>query len=466
MGVLGLTPFLQKAYPEVIKRLPDRLKSLRGKTIVMHVLGWHRIIAELKECDVRAICVFDGKERNAAKARENERRRETRKIDAARGSIETNRLHRLQKLIRLLPHYRSLRTSDRQRVTETLGKASPAKRPLSSYPTRSSSRSTPATDRVYPPGRHPYFFAHGGMGVDELQEVMESISLRPTPDPLLKLDHSATEPDPPPPDHQNASTDSSVYTPPEDLHDADPCAALPTASWSAAVQDQGPSLPWSRDPAPPTTTADPTVPDSIESFEAELSALYHEYRQSPPTAFEAEALAAALVLHGHADYVASEDTDVLVYEAPLLRNITAREAPLVLVAGDAVRATLGLERESYVDLALLMGTDFSQRIKNVGPARALKFIREHGSIERVIAHESKYPPRVPVPDYLEEVGLARTVFQTLPPVPDPESLRQTEGDPGAVAEIVQRCGLQKVLWGSWDHQLALAGNYFNDNPAV
>lgn len=35
-----------------------------------HVLGWHRILTEFKECDVRAICVFDGQERSAAKARE------------------------------------------------------------------------------------------------------------------------------------------------------------------------------------------------------------------------------------------------------------------------------------------------------------------------------------------------------------------------------------------------------------
>jgi hypothetical protein len=55
MGVSGLTPFLQKNLsvihfpylfilikslpdsPEVIKKLPDRLRSFRGKTIVMYV---------------------------------------------------------------------------------------------------------------------------------------------------------------------------------------------------------------------------------------------------------------------------------------------------------------------------------------------------------------------------------------------------------------------------------------------
>lgn len=33
-------------------------------------MGWYRIVNELKAEGVRTICVFDGKERNAAKARE------------------------------------------------------------------------------------------------------------------------------------------------------------------------------------------------------------------------------------------------------------------------------------------------------------------------------------------------------------------------------------------------------------
>lgn len=32
-----------------------------------HVLGWYRMLEELKECGVSAICVFDGKERSLAK---------------------------------------------------------------------------------------------------------------------------------------------------------------------------------------------------------------------------------------------------------------------------------------------------------------------------------------------------------------------------------------------------------------
>ena len=35
-----------------------------------HVLGWYRVIKELNDYGVTAICVFDGKERSLAKARE------------------------------------------------------------------------------------------------------------------------------------------------------------------------------------------------------------------------------------------------------------------------------------------------------------------------------------------------------------------------------------------------------------
>lgn len=35
-----------------------------------HVIGWFRLVHELREAGVSAICVFDGKERHAAKAQE------------------------------------------------------------------------------------------------------------------------------------------------------------------------------------------------------------------------------------------------------------------------------------------------------------------------------------------------------------------------------------------------------------
>ncbi|KAH9973796.1 PIN domain-like protein [Lactifluus volemus] len=133
--------------------------------------------------------------------------------------------------------------------------------------------------------------------------------------------------------------------------------------------------------------------------------------------YEAEALASSLVLNGYADYVASEDTDVLIYGAPLIRNITTRDKPLLLISASDVRTALHLDPTSFIDFALLLGTDFAPRIRNIGPRRALHFIRQYGRIERILAEETRFEPRVPLQAYLGAVRDARAVFGELPPVP-------------------------------------------------
>lgn len=155
-----------------------------------------------------------------------------------------------------------------------------------------------------------------------------------------------------------------------------------------------------------------------------------------------------------------------MYGAPLIRNITNRQEPLVIVSGADVRAVLKLDRASFIDFALLLGTDFSRRIKNVGPARALKFIREHGSIERIIELETKFPPRVPKQVYLQQVEDARLVFQTLPPVPDPKLFERRKIDEEEVMQILQKYGLHKAAMYDWDYEAALDGNYFEDDPSA
>lgn len=154
---------------------------------------------------------------------------------------------------------------------------------------------------------------------------------------------------------------------------------------------------------------------------------------------------------------------MLVYEAPLLRNVTSRRDPLIVISGSEVRAALALDRANYLDFILLLGTDFSQRIKNVGPQRALKFVREHGSIERIVEQETKYPPRLPLPSYLEQIDAARLVFETLPPVPDLKALEQKEMDEDSVADILEQFGLHKLITAKPDDNL-MGSNYFGDSP--
>ena len=46
-------------------------------------------------------------------------------------------------------------------------------------------------------------------------------------------------------------------------------------------------------------------------------------------------------------------------------------------------ALLGISREQLVDLAILVGTDFNQGVKGIGPKTALKLVREYSSIEKM-----------------------------------------------------------------------------------
>jgi hypothetical protein len=95
-----------------------------------HILGWFRLINEFREHDIRAICVFDGEERTAAKSSEvcaslfrhsghidtmqQNRRRHIRRTDALRGEIESDRLSRLLALTKGLDALRLFDKDERQ----------------------------------------------------------------------------------------------------------------------------------------------------------------------------------------------------------------------------------------------------------------------------------------------------------------------------------------------------------------
>lgn len=150
----------------------------------------------------------------------------------------------------------------------------------------------------------------------------------------------------------------------------------------------------------------------------------------------------------------------------MIKNITNRLEPLVIVSGAEVRTELNLNRDSFIDFALLLGTDFSQRIVNVGPTRAYKFIKDHGSIERIIELETKYEPKLSREAYLAQVEIARLVFKTLPAVPPLEALKPASKDDTEVTRVLQRYGLSRALEEAVDFQSLLDGNYFGDNPSA
>lgn len=103
---------------------------------------------------------------------------------------------------------------------------------------------------------------------------------------------------------------------------------------------------------------------------------------------EAEAQCAELAKKGKVYAAASEDMDTLCYRTPyLLRHLTysaARKEPIQEINTETVLESLDLTQEQFIDLGIMLGCDYCESIKGVGPVTALKLIKEHGSLEKII----------------------------------------------------------------------------------
>jgi flap endonuclease-1 len=113
---------------------------------------------------------------------------------------------------------------------------------------------------------------------------------------------------------------------------------------------------------------------------------------------EAEAQAAHMAAAADVWAAASKDYDALLFGAPRLvrfLTISGKEflpsqgtfRPIVPEVLDlpSLLASWGISREQLVDLAILVGTDFTAGVHGIGPKKALRLVREHGRIEEMPA---------------------------------------------------------------------------------
>ncbi|KAK9766278.1 Elongation of fatty acids protein 2, variant 2 [Basidiobolus ranarum] len=135
---------------------------------------------------------------------------------------------------------------------------------------------------------------------------------------------------------------------------------------------------------------------------------------------EAEAQCAALCKAGKVYAAASEDMDTLTFSSPILmRHLTfseARKMPIDEIHLDKVLEGLELTYNQFIDLCILLGCDYCDSIKGIGPHRAVNLIKQHKDIETIIKNlDSK---KYPIPeDWPYEA--ARVLFHT-PEVADPD----------------------------------------------
>ncbi|KAI0657332.1 PIN domain-like protein [Cubamyces menziesii] len=105
---------------------------------------------------------------------------------------------------------------------------------------------------------------------------------------------------------------------------------------------------------------------------------------------EAEAQCAELARGGKVYAAGSEDMDTLTFGTPILyRHLTfseARKTPISEINLQKALEGLEMSMSQFIDLCILLGCDYLEPIKGVGPKSALKLIREHGTLGEVLAH--------------------------------------------------------------------------------
>jgi flap endonuclease-1 len=106
---------------------------------------------------------------------------------------------------------------------------------------------------------------------------------------------------------------------------------------------------------------------------------------------EGEAQAAHMASTGDVSFAASQDIDALLFGAPrLVRNLTitgrrklpgknvyVNISPEVFSLRD-ILASLEITREQLIEVSILVGTDYNEGVKGIGPKKALRMIKTFG----------------------------------------------------------------------------------------
>lgn len=126
---------------------------------------------------------------------------------------------------------------------------------------------------------------------------------------------------------------------------------------------------------------------------------------------EGEAQASHMCLRGDVWAAASQDYDALLFGTPrLVRNLTLsgrRKLPksntyvdvgINLLETEKILTSLSLTRAELVDACLMMGTDFNDGYKGIGPKTSVKLIKAHKTFEAAAAFKG-----LAVPGNLQEL---------------------------------------------------------------
>ena len=134
--------------------------------------------------------------------------------------------------------------------------------------------------------------------------------------------------------------------------------------------------------------------EMIEDSKKLLDAMGIPWVQAPS---EGEATCAHLCSQGLVFAAGSQDMDSLLFGSPrLVRNLSITgkrklprkevyiEVKPEIIELQEVLSNLGITREQLVIIGLLVGTDYNPGIERVGPKTALKLVKEHKNLKKIL----------------------------------------------------------------------------------
>lgn len=108
------------------------------------------------------------------------------------------------------------------------------------------------------------------------------------------------------------------------------------------------------------------------------------YMEAPE---EADSQCAELVKCGIADGVLTEDMDIMTFGAnKIYRNLTSYNKDNMVICMNDVLSVLKINYEEFVELCILFGCDYGEKIRDVAPEKIYEYYIQHKNIPDTLAH--------------------------------------------------------------------------------
>ncbi|EDO14550.1 hypothetical protein Kpol_298p2 [Vanderwaltozyma polyspora DSM 70294] len=126
--------------------------------------------------------------------------------------------------------------------------------------------------------------------------------------------------------------------------------------------------------------SDEVTPEMVIAVQELLSRFGIPYIVAP---MEAEAQCAELLLLKLVDGIITDDSDVFLFGgAKIYKNMFQEKKYVEFYDVQSINSNLALDRKNMIDLALLLGSDYTNGVKGLGPVLSMEVLADFGTLER------------------------------------------------------------------------------------